>query len=494
MNLSTLTLDQLSPRCLNLLGSILGGGEMRVILSDRAMHPATVLLESRTVVLDAEQAGLYDLALCARLLHHRELRKLGPADPDRRDRWLTLKAQRQLVPQARRQLKRDFPGILRLPGRYRPGMDLKGLHVRVQTVDWKPLPPLQTLPLGDPAAVRLEMPDTPEVELTATKEDFGWLQNALDSGAIPLQTLRGLEELPFLRVPFRLCLGEECPSMELIEEYLADPVNKDMIQGFMDCYIRKSEVRQERLNLGQRRRSGTRLDTNRLVEAVVAQRVGIEPRLFRSKASIVEPVFDPREHLVVLAFDINDLQRHEDWLEEDNRAATHRFLACLLTTYQRLEVDCVVLGFADQMLTLADGRHVCLHLSMVLKRLEDAFDEAFWNRLMHLVNHPPQLPGQPTCFHPLILHDITNTFDMVEREADHSYRTILWWARRGMHRDFPKYRTADFLRRTAERIDGEMADLERRFAGTLDTLASFLPADLKVWGRPGGYLRSIEMN
>lgn len=281
--------------------------------------------------------------------------------------------------------------------------------------------------------------------------------------------------------------------MELIEEYLADPVNKEMIQGFMDCYRRKSEVRQERLNLGQCKRSGTRLDTNRLVEAVVAQRVGIEPRLFRSKASIVEPVFDPREHLVVLAFDINDLRRHDDWLEEDNRAATHRFLACLLTTYQRLEVDCVVLGFADQMLTLADGRHVCLHLSMVLKRLEDAFDEAFWNRLMHLLNHPPRLPGLPTCFHPLALHDTRRTFDAAARETTHSYRTILWQARRGMHRDFPTYRTEDFLQRVAEYIDGEMADLERRHTGTLDTLASFLPPSLKQFGRSGGYLRRVEM-
>lgn len=386
MNLSTLTLDQFSPRCLNLLASILGGGEVRVVLSDRAKHIATVVLGNRTVVLDAKQAGLYDLALCARLLHHRDLRKSGPDDPERRDRWLTRKAQRQLVPQARQQLERDFPGILRLPGRYRPGMDLKGLRVRVQTVDWKPLPALKTLPLGDPARMHLEITDTPEVELTGAEDDFAWLLNALESGAIPLQTLPGLEELPFLRVPFRLCLGGTCPSMEVIEEYLSDPENKEMIQGFMDCYRHKSEVRQERLNLGQRKRSGTRLDTNRLVEAVVAQRVGIEPRLFRTKASMVEPVFDPREHLVVLAFDINDLRRHEDWAEDDNRAATHRFLTCLLTAYQRLEVDCVVLGFADQMLTLSDGRHVCLHLAMALKRLEDEFDEAFWNRLTHLLD------------------------------------------------------------------------------------------------------------
>ncbi len=508
MRLNTLTLEQFSPRGLNLLGSILGDGDVRIVLSGRASHPATVVLESWTVVLDPQRAGLYDLALCARLLKHRALRHSGPKKADRRDRWLTRKAHRQLVAQAHDELKRDYPGIVRLPGRYLPGAELEGLHVVARSVEWAPLapaPPGQPPPgrpgqprlpsqrEGQPDGAGFELLDVPEIEITGAEDDFNWLLSALENGSFPLQTVPRLEELPFLSVPLRLCLGETCPTAEVFEELLASHDNKEMIAGFMKCYQRKSEVRQQRRALGRHKRSGANLDTARLVDAVIAQRVGIEPRLFRQRGSTIEPVFDLSEHLVVLAFDLNDLQRHDNWLEGDRREAMQRFLACLLTAYQRLEVDCVVIGFADQLVALKGGRNVCLHLTMTLKRLEDDFDSGFWNRLSHLLNDPPRLPGSPTCFHPLSLRDVAGAFDRVAREQDHSYRAILWWARRGMHPSFPEYRTTDFLMRIADHVDGEMRELEKRFTGALDTLASMLPRELKDHGRSGQYLQSIEV-
>jgi hypothetical protein len=505
--MSTLTLDRFSQRGLNLLGTIFGGGDVRVLLSGRATHPATAVLESRTVVLDPKRAGLYDLALCARLLKHRALRQSGPQAPDRLDRWLTKKARRELVPRAQEELRREYPGIVSLPGRYRPGSGLDGLRVVARSVEWEPLPSVADGLPGAPLAGGLRGPgrrghaapwghrgveftDVPDLEITGAEEDYSWLVAALEEGRFPLQTVPGLEELPFLRVPFRLCLGESCPTMETIEQLIAQEAWR--IESFMDCYRRKSEVRQVRRALGRRTRHGTRLDTNRLVEAVVARRSGNEPRLFRQPGTVIEPVFDPREHLAVLAFDVNDLRLHESGDEHQQRA-THRFLACLLTAYQRLEVDCVVLGFADQLLTLADGRNVCLHFPVTLKRLEEPFDDGFWGRLAHLLHRPPRFPGRPTCFHPLSLRDMTDVFDEVAREQDHSYRATLWWARRGMHSSVPEYSTTDFLMRTADHVDHEMQEMERNFTGTLDTLASFLPRNLKDHGRPGGFLQSIQI-
>jgi hypothetical protein len=54
-----------------------------------------------------------------------------------------------------------------------------------------------------------------------------------------------------------------------------------------------------------------------------------------------------------------------------------------------------------------------------------------------------------------------------------------------MHRDFPQFRTLDFLMRTADQVDAQMHDLDRRFEGTMDAGASFLPRDLKEHARPG---------
>jgi hypothetical protein len=439
------------------------------------------------------------------------MRKTAPTDPEKRDNWLTRRAHRQWVPRSHEELQREYPGIIRLPGRFRPGCSLDGLRVVHKSVEWQPLPrPLPPhQPTGGPGAPKTPSPrpdgpgspssgfefqEIPEIEITGAEDDFAWLLEALAAGQVPLQTVPNLDELPFVRVPFRLLLGEaSSPTAELFEEHLADQENKELIAALMGCYRRKSEVRQQRLTTGRRTRQGVRLDTNRLVEAVVGRRVGLEVDLFRQRASVIEPVFDPNEHLVVIAFDINDLRRHDDWWEDDERAAVHRFLACMITAYQRLEVDCVVLGFADQLLTLPDERRVCLHLSMTLKGLDDEFDGAFWNRLAHLLNRPPRFPGAPCCFHPLSLRDITRTFDQALREQDHSYRAIIWWARRGMPRSIPEYRTADFLMRMADYIDGQMLDLERRMTGTLDTLASYLPSELKNHGRPGQYLQNIQI-
>lgn len=508
MNPTTVRLDQLSPRVLNLLGSIFCDGDVRVVASPRAAHPLAVALDSRTVVLDPNCAGLYDLALGARLLRHRALRHQGPADLEKRDRWLTRRAHRTLVPAAQAALRRDFPGIDRLRGRYRPGADLDGLRLSVRSVAYRPPPDLPPPPAavggGPPREVPwherpwgasgFEMHAVPELEITGAADDFDWLLAQIAAGHIAPQSVPGLPELPFVRVPYRLLLSEaDSPVAETYEEQLADPENRDTIQGLMDCYRRKSEVRQERLFLGGRARVGVHLDSGRLVEAALAARTGLEPRLFRRRGSVVEPVFDPREHLVAISFDLNDLRRSRSWFDLERRRGAQRFVACILTAFERLGVDCVVSAFADQIVELADGRRVCLHLTNELKPLDGTFDGAFRSRLAHLLAHPPEFPGEAACFHPLSLRDLTSAFDAAAREQDHSYRATVWWARRGMPDRYAEYLSADFQMRTADHIDAEVREVGRRHAGTLDTLMSFLPADLRAWGRPGEFLDGIEV-
>lgn len=471
-----ISLEDFSQRGLNLLSAVFGGDDARVVLSSRAKHPATVVLDSRTVVLDPKRTGLYDLALCARILKRRGLRRTED------DRQLTRLARTELIPHAQAELLREFPGIGRLFGRYRPNKNLKGFRVVNRSVEWRPLPEIPPAPkafsTGDPtSSVRrqgdgpwispdLEFAQIPELEITGAGDDFAWMLDAISQGHIPLQAILELRELPFLRAPFRISTSETCPLLEPIEELVANPESKEIINGLIDCYRRKSEVRQERSNLGRHRRQGVRLDSNRLVDAVVARRCRTTPRIFRQRGSTIEPVFDPFQHLVVIAFDINDLQRGEDWREVDLREATQRFLACVITVYQRLEVDCVVIGFADRLIQLPDGSHFCLHLSSTIKGIDEAVDDAFWNRVGFLLGRPLQLPGLPTCFHPLSMQDVMRQFESAAREDDHSYRAILWWARRGMHRDFPQFRTSDFLMRTADHVDAQIQEAERRYDGT----------------------------
>ena len=500
MNLEELELREFSSRTLNLLALVFGGSEARVILSERAVHPLTVALESRTIVLDPFRTGLYDLALGARLLEHRSLRREGRRGRRRSDRWLTREAGRRLVPQAHEALARAYRGIGLLRGRFRRGKPCDDLRIVNQAIEWQPLPRLppaspeqrrraEKWRAGDsPLAAGVHCEVIPEVEIHGADGDFEWLLAAIENGNVVLGRLPGLDELPYLRIPLRICSADSNPTIEEMEQLLSEPRSKQLIQTLMNCHRRKSEVRTERLNIGRHEFSGMHLDSSRLVEAVIGPRVGLQPALFRRKGSLIEPVFDPREHLTVITFDANDLA-NLDW--EGRRAHCLRFVACMLTVFQRLEVDTLVQAHADRIVTLRDGSCVCLHFQTLLKAADDAFDDGFWLRFGQLVRNPLSLPGTPTCFHSLGMRDIARAFDDIASEQEHSYRTTVWWARHGMSWEFEQFRTPPFLMRVADDIDHEMAELERRLTGTFDTLPCFLPEDLKQFGQPRGFLQSV---
>lgn len=498
MHLSELRFAHFTSRGLNLLSTIFGGTEARVILSDRASHPLTVALESRTVVLHPRQTGLFDLALGCWLLRQRPLLKQGPEDSRRKDRWLTRRAQRSLARLAIQELLEKFPAAAHLSGFYSSSQErFDGLRLVGRTVEWEPLTPHPQPPLNNQAPTRphppgsgfLELTSIPDLEMTGVDDDFTWLAAAIERGDYPLSTLPGLDDLPYLRLPLRLALGHTFPKIEVWEEQLASQEIKEIVASLVRCHRQKSEVRQDRRRAGKHRHSGVHLDSNRLVEAAVGARVGRLPALFRQKASQIEPVFDPNEHLTVLTFDLQDL-RGLSWF--DDRSAILRFLAGMIQTYAELEVDFVIQGCAESLIRLSDGTVVCLHVVCPVKAFDETFDELIWARLAMLIEKPPQLPGDSTCFHALAAEEIATAFQTIAREADHSYRTMAWWARRDMHSSYPEFRGFDFSERNADRIDSVMEELERRFDGTFDTLPSFLPDQLKQHGRPKRYLQGVQ--
>lgn len=500
MDLSKIPLERFAPRALNLLGNIFGGGDVRVLLSTRAERPVTVLLDTSTVILHPHRAGLYDLAIGSRLLRHRRERRQGPQEPERLDRWLTLKARRKWGPQAQADLRRQFPGIERLPGRLRPGTDWADIEVSDRRFrrtelpppippDGKPVPPGQrrttTAPLREVGLGELAY--LPEVEITGEGDDFAWLTQALENGAITPRVLPTLEELPFLRLPFRVCSPEISPTLEWFREQLDGPGAKDIVASLIKCRTQSSVVREERKQGGRATSSGVHLDPNRLVGALISARVGLEPRLFRNPSSSIEPVFDPAEHLAWFAIDLNCLERAAEY-SDAGRGSVLRFLALILTVVEQLGVDCVVIGFADRMLTLSDGTNVCLHLTTTLKQLEGPFGDAFWSKLEFFVRTPPQFPGAPGSFHPLAAHEIGAGLNRVARESEHSYRTLHWWAPRPMGWEFPRYREPEFCMRMADFVEGVFSEIDRGHAGTFNTDALFLPSCLKEAAQPGSRL------
>jgi hypothetical protein len=472
-----LHLERFSPRALNLLGSVVHGQEARVVLSRRLVPAAAVVLESRTLFLDPDRTNVYDLLLGARLLRRRPD---GRGATGVRDR-LPSRLRRRWVREARASLARDYPGVLRLPGRFLPGAPSRDLRVSWQSVSWKPLDP------NDPDALRGgTIEHVPGVDGTGNEDDFTWLAAAVRSGRFPLEHLPDLGELPVATVPLSLPFSPAYgPRVERLEELIAE--NREVMAGLMQCYQRKSEVNLDLIPLGERKLSGTRLDSSRLVEAVLARRVGLEPKLFLKRREVSQPVFDPRQHCVVLGIDLNDLRRGPI----GDPSFSHRILAVIVKMYQTLGVDFAVLGFSDHVIDLGDGARAYLHVPVTLKGVDDPYDGTFWNRLAHVMDRPPSLPGEPACYHPLLMRSVARVFEEAGRDRRHSYRAVVLAAKRGMPAWSPEFHSDEFLTRTAAALDEEIDRLRERFAGTLDTTACFVPPGLKDRGRKGGAVAAM---
>src|SRR5262249_52908543 len=255
-------------------------------------------------------------------------------------------------------------------------------------------------------------------------------------------------------------------KIEALEEVIAQ--GKEMIRGLVECQRRKAESLQDLGALGQRGYSGVRLDATRLVEAALARRTGAQPKLFRRRRASFDPVFDPRQHLVVMGLDLNDLRPGP----LSDPGFSHRFLGWLVTAYRLLEVDVAILGFADHLVPLPDGREVYVHAPLTLKGPDEPFDARFWNRLAHVLEHPPRLPGEPASFFPLLMRSIGRRMEDIDREWRHGHRVIVFGARRGMPRGRPEFHTPEFLSRAAEALDAEVEAIRRRFEGVVDTQAA----------------------
>lgn len=483
-------LSQFSPRTLAMFAEIISGvQDIRVILSERAKDALTVVLGSRTLVLNPVLCGLYDVALGGMLLTHRNLLSKAPKQEDRRNRWLNLKAERVLVPQAHRDLENRFPRIHSLSGYFRTWASSHGLQITEKSVEYQSLSPSAARRQGS-FGISAALDIIPELEITGASEDFNWLHASLESNSLPVQELAHLPELPVCRIPLRIDSAERFPMLEEWEEQLATQDSREIIDGLMKCHRDKSIVRETRRNAGRHTMSGTHIDTGRLVESIVRTRVGLPTAVFRKPASSLEPVFDPDQFLTVMTFDMNDLA---DLSWTGNRSAVLRFLANLLTVFDRLGVHLLVQATADTVLTLQDGRKVCAHFTSVLKRPEDSFEKVLLPRLMRLMQKPLALPGEPICFHPAGADDIRNTLSRESGDGNYSFYTVIWWARHlfGQHKS--EFQQFSFLQRCADHVDHAFAEIHREVDGTLDTQGCFLPWELRQHGQPGQFLASSEL-
>jgi hypothetical protein len=516
-----LRLQHFTGRSLNLIASAFGAGDARVLLSDRVTVPISVALDTRTIVLDPQRCGPKDLILASHLIEKNRVNRkrfedANDEDSDRiEDDQLTAIARREWLRKSLQGIRKAYPGVSQLFGLMQgsaqkhqlrvtrnridfidpPKRTDEGSPVSTQSIRSHVVPPNEYDRPGRGGSVAFEA--IPQLEIHGHENDYDHLIYQIESGQIPVQHFDGLEEVPFVRIPIRYVLSETNPLMEQIEESFKDKENEHGVQGLMQCIMRKSIVRQETSHRGKYELSGTHLDSTRLVEAAIQRRRGLETKLFRRLSSNTEPVFDPDQHLTMISIDMNDLHwnQREDRDEEhfgfSGHSATVRFVSQLVRAWEKLGTDLVIQGFADRIVELSNGQLVCLHFVMNFKEFHEPFTPQVWHRLGELIARPPQFPGTVTGFHPLSQQDAARVFDEVVREQDHSYRTWVWWARRGMNRSFDRFDSTEFLMREADWLDREMKLLTKRLDGEFQFDAGvFLPARLIEHGRPGEFLQN----
>jgi len=481
-------LNRYSIRTLELLALLISGVDTRVIISSRAKHPLTVVLESRSIVLNPDQTSLYDVILGAMLMKYRAWRNNGPKSDFNKDRWLTHKARQKVKDDIWDSLEKKFRRIHELPGRYRPGTSLRGLQMTYNAIEWQPIEDFDPYLNGDRRHL-IGAQSIDDFQITGAGDDFQWLESKLREGQLTLETVPSLEELPYLRVPLELTPSQRYTSTEEWESHVQDSENQSIVNDLMRCMKDKSVVRQDRLRAGRYKYAGSHLKSDRLVQARLFARIGRPFPIFRDTSSHIEPIFDPKEHLTVIAFDLNDFYEL-DW--HGDRSAVLKFLAVILDLHKKMEVDTVIIGVADRIISLPYGKRVCIHFTTTLKKIEDSFDESLFNKLMLLMRNPPKLPGRSGCFHALMAEEITNQFYRHEVEYDHSFYTVFWWARRLVSYELSELRDHSFLERSAQRIDHLFRDLAKR-EGTLDTAAVYLPSDLCQKSEPGEFLNGVRI-
>ncbi len=473
-------LNQYSLRSLNLFASYLSDQDARVTISERYTNPLTVSLGPNTIALNPDEANIYDLILGAFLLRMRKIRNRAPANPDRQDDWLTRQAIEKLVPKIHRYLSEKFPSTRHLPGLFKPGKSIDQIRLTMNSVQLSPLEKVRTKFAN---VGRLEQWSHPDLDLLGTEEDADWLMSALNQDALALKTLDPFPEFPYARIQLKGDYRSCHPLRERYEAMMNEEDFKNSVQGLMRCVRRKSEVLEERLPQGKHQYSGVHMDSNRLVDVAVAQKLNRQPRVFRKKRTTIEPIFHADEHVAVLLFDLNDL------CSESLSYPLRRTLAMLITVYLKLEIDLSILGVMDRRVELSDGREVFLHGVLKIKSFNTPTDSSFWDKLFHLFDHPPKLPGEAIGFHPLQADELYQEFQQISKERSYSYRHQIWYSRRWMNQDLEYHDDPDLLARGAHYVDSRMHQIERlENEGVFDTLPSFLPRILKSYAKPGGYL------
>jgi hypothetical protein len=479
-------LGSISIRSLEFFAQAISGKRCRVMLSSRAEYPVTVVLNSNTIVLSPD-AGLWDLALASRCWPAADhLKNIRSEKPGIRSRAITGYAHKRIIPNAQSSLLRQYPRLQQAGGFYLPGESLDGFRVTEEEVHFSPLPDWQDSNI--PTDFSFEF--TSGLGIHGIEEDTRKVMSAIKSGQVEWEIIPGLAEFPVKVVRFTTTSPVEL-KFEHGERIMTDPDVVSTMNSIHRCVMNKAESLEDRIPRGSHLKNGLHLDHTRLVPAAIAALNGNDTsvKLFRNKSTSLLPNFNPRQMLICVNFDLNDVCSRDIF---ESFGEIQKTLLGFLQGYAKTEADMMIEFYADQMVKLDDGRKAIIQFRTRIKDIDEPLDDAMWNRIREYLGWRPKFPGRPTHFHPLAAREIAKQFREVLDDNDkHIYRLLFWMARSAPTQEFPIRNNRHIYERFATSIDQQFESLLRDIpaGGTFDTEPVLLPKyELIRHGQPGGFL------
>jgi len=279
-------------------------------------------------------------------------------------------------------------------------------------------------------------------------------------------------------------------DFERLEAMLAE--NEDTQRYVMNCYQKKSEGLTENQWAPRRRHTGTRLDTTRLAQAAASSRGGDAPRVFRRRHADYQPIFNPKDHLVVCGFDVHSFEKNLS-----PRACNPTMPAVTGNVFRRLGVDMAMTAFIDRIVKLGDGREVYIHTPVVIKAFDEGFESTYFNRMASFVFgrlcQTCAHGNMPAAFAPLQLESLRAISQQVSKRFEHLVTAMVYFNAIGMVHAGREHSSPAVNRRTAALVDALLDQMRGiDLAGRrLDAEFMYMPAAIVAAADPSRHVAKM---
>lgn len=434
-------LTDYSTRALNAIASTIAQVECRVILTQQIRTPVSIAIGPRTIAMDPTLVELDALMVASVLIA--TFRKTVRESDDRSR--LVRANKKEWTDQAVTKLRELFPKAEKFfQNRYKIAITWDKIHFS----DKGQSNPINGSSLESVSGVRF-------VGNNAIKSFLAQLA----SGTYPLETWDGLD-LPVARLP--IDLGAEMPKyreLETLEEAIKDA--KSRTAEIMNCFVRKCIGKLQSNVRFSHSRTGSNLDMNRIVRAVIDSSAGSQStNLYKVRKDQRDRIFHPDEHHVLQAIDLGSLQNHRRF-----HGYHPELVAIVAEGFRHLQVGHSIMLFADQVIE-QNGRAFYIHMPIRLKAFEEPLQSAMVRlamlvsqRLGRMVNLDRNAPF--VSWQPIQLDTAFRELQRVDKHTATDYQTIMYVNTRSMQQVDLEYCQPDVLLRTAECIENKLKEIAK---------------------------------